>query len=171
VRESDTTPGIARILRRQRLRQAYPKADAGVRETTELTGGEQLVAARCRHPRCATNSCYVQPLSGSREPSQDQRPVESQPTKGNIAAAPSDRGKALGNIQKDRQKCMVDGVLDKAKRRRARAVVHGFVVGRAEMVTFARRRLACISSAGQGNVIGNPILPVIKICAIRAPCA
>jgi (2R)-sulfolactate sulfo-lyase subunit beta len=36
----------------------------------------------------------------------------------------------------------------------------------AEMVRFAPRRgSSCISSDGQGNVIGNPILPVIKICA------
>ena len=46
-------------------------------------------------------------------------------------------------------------------------LVHGFVVAAAEMVTLcaAAGYVVHFFPTGQGNVIGNPILPVIKICA------
>ena len=59
-RESDTTSGCgAEPDRRQRVRQAARRSAARscFGETTELTGGEQIVAARCATTRCASASC------------------------------------------------------------------------------------------------------------------
>ncbi|MEO8507193.1 MAG: D-galactarate dehydratase, partial [Betaproteobacteria bacterium] len=76
--------------------------------------------------------------------------------------------KALGNIQKIGKTCVVDGVLDKAE-----APTHPGLwfmdssSAAAEMVTLcaAAGYVVHFFPTGQGNVIGNPILPVIKICA------
>jgi (2R)-sulfolactate sulfo-lyase subunit beta len=78
------------------------------------------------------------------------------------------RGKGAGQHPEDRQE--VHG------RRRARQgrdadapgpVVHGLVLAAAEMVTLCAASGYAVHffPTGQGNVIGNPILPVIKICA------
>ena len=94
---------------------------------------------------------------------------DSQPTKGNIAGGLTTiEEKALGNIQKIGRKCRIDGVLDKAE-----APTHKGLwfmdssSAAAEMVTLcaASGFVVHFFPTGQGNVIGNPILPVIKICA------
>ncbi len=136
--ESDTTSGIGA---NPCVGNAFDKLyEHGVTlvfgETTELTGGEQLVAARCRTPEVRDKFMFMfnryQEVV-NRHKTSDL--MDSQPTKGNIAGGLTTiEEKALGNIQKIGKKCMVDGVL------------HFF-------------------PTGQCNVIGNPILPVIKICA------
>jgi (2R)-sulfolactate sulfo-lyase subunit beta len=74
----------------------------------------------------------------------------------------------LGNIQKIGKKCIVDSVLDKAET----PTIPGLHFmdsssAAAEMVTLcaAAGFAAHFFPTGQGNVIGNAILPVIKICA------
>ncbi len=96
--------------------------------------------------------------------------VDSQPTKGNILGGLTTiEEKALGNIQKIGKKCLVDGVLDKA--RGARPVPGLWFMdsssAAAEMVTLcaAAGFVVHLFPTGQGNVIGNPILPVIKLSA------
>ena len=102
-------------------------------ETTELTGGEQIVAARCRDDKVRADFMRVfdryQEVINRHKTSDLS---DSQPTKGNIAGGLTTiEEKALGNIQKIGQKCIVDGVLDKAEMPDgAGPVVHGFVVGR-----------------------------------------
>ena len=102
-------------------------------ETTEITGGEHLVAERCRTPEVRERFMYMfnryQELV-ERHKTSDLS--ESQPTKGNIAGGLTTiEEKALGNIQKIGRECMVDGVLDKAETPDGPgAVVHGLVVGR-----------------------------------------
>jgi (2R)-sulfolactate sulfo-lyase subunit beta len=94
---------------------------------------------------------------------------DSQPTKGNIAGGLTTiEEKALGNIQKIGRRCVIDGVIDKAE-----APTHPGLwfmdssSAAAEMVTLvaAAGYVAHLFPTGQGNVIGNPVLPVIKICA------
>ncbi|MDF3011071.1 MAG: D-galactarate dehydratase, partial [Burkholderiales bacterium] len=95
--------------------------------------------------------------------------MDSQPTKGNIEGGLTTiEEKALGNIQKIGRKCVVDGVLDKAE------VPNGPGLwfmdsssAAAEMVTLcaAAGFAVHLFPTGQGNVIGNPILPVIKLSA------
>ena len=94
---------------------------------------------------------------------------DSQPTKGNIAGGLTTiEEKALGNIQKIGKKCIVDGVLDKAEVPSGPGLwFMDSSSAAAEMVTLcaASGYVVHFFPTGQGNVIGNPILPVIKICA------
>lgn len=139
-------------------------------ETSELTGGEHIVAARCanddvRHKFMAMFERYQSMID--RWKTSDLS--ESQPTKGNIAGGLTTiEEKALGNIQKIGKKCTVDGVIDKAE-----IPTHPGLwfmdssSAAAEMVTLcaASGYVVHFFPTGQGNVIGNPILPVIKLCA------
>src|ERR687894_498622 len=94
---------------------------------------------------------------------------ESQPTKGNIEGGLTTiEEKALGNIQKIGKNCTVDGVLDKAETPDHPGLwFMDSSSAAAEMVTLcaASGFVVHVFPTGQGNVIGNPILPVIKICA------
>ena len=170
--ESDTTSGIGA---NPCVGNAFDKLyEHGVTlvfgETTELTGGEQLVAARCRTPEVRDKFLFMfnryQEVV-NRHKTSDL--MDSQPTKGNIAGGLTTiEEKALGNIQKIGKRCMVDGVLDKAE------VPSGSGLwfmdsssAAAEMVTLCAASGYAVHffPTGQGNVIGNPILPVIKLCA------
>ncbi len=139
-------------------------------ETTELTGGEQIVAARCRDDKVRADFMRVfdryQDVINQHKTSDL---VDSQPTKGNIAGGLTTiEEKALGNIQKIGKKCVVDGVLDKAEMpTHAGLWFMDSSSAAAEMVTLcaAAGFVVHFFPTGQGNVIGNPILPVIKICA------
>jgi len=170
--ESDTTSGIGA---NPCVGNAFDKLYAhGVTlvfgETTELTGGEQLVAARCRTPQVRDKFMFMfnryQEVI-DRHKTSDL--MDSQPTKGNIAGGLTTiEEKALGNIQKIGRNCLVDGVLDKAETPSGPGLwFMDSSSAAAEMVTLcaAAGFAAHFFPTGQGNVIGNPILPVIKICA------
>jgi (2R)-sulfolactate sulfo-lyase subunit beta len=95
--------------------------------------------------------------------------MDSQPTKGNIEGGLTTiEEKALGNIQKIGRKCLVDGVLDKAEVPTGPGLwFMDSSSAAAEMVTLcaAAGFAVHLFPTGQGNVIGNPILPVIKLSA------
>jgi (2R)-sulfolactate sulfo-lyase subunit beta len=139
-------------------------------ETSEITGGEQIVAARCRTPEVKERFMFMfnryQDMINRHKTSDLS---DSQPTKGNIAGGLTTiEEKALGNIQKIGKKCLVDGVLDKAEVPSAPGLwFMDSSSAAAEMVTLcaASGYAVHLFPTGQGNVIGNPILPVIKICA------
>ena len=99
---------------------------------------------------------------------------ESQPTKGNIAGGLTTiEEKALGNIQKIGKTCKVIGVLDKAEEpTRPGLWFMDSSSAAAEMVTLcaASGYVVHFFPTGQGNVIGNPILPVIKLSANPRTC-
>ena len=76
--------------------------------------------------------------------------------------------KALGNIQKIGRKCLVDGVLDKGEVPTGPGLwFMDSSSAAAEMVTLCAASGYAVHffPTGQGNVIGNPILPVIKLTA------
>ena len=170
--ESDTTSGCGS---NPTVGNAFDKLYAAgctlvFGETTELTGGEQIVAARCRDDKVRKDFMRVfdryQEVINRHKTSDLS---DSQPTKGNIAGGLTTiEEKALGNIQKIGRKCTVDGVLDKAE-----APTHKGLwfmdssSAAAEMVTLcaAAGFVVHFFPTGQGNVIGNPILPVLKLCA------
>jgi (2R)-sulfolactate sulfo-lyase subunit beta len=139
-------------------------------ETSEITGGEHIVAARCAND--AVRERFMFMFNRYQDMINRWRTTdlsESQPTKGNIAGGLTTiEEKALGNIQKIGKKCTVDGVLDKAE-----IPTHPGLwfmdssSAAAEMVTLcaASGYVVHFFPTGQGNVIGNPILPVIKLCA------
>jgi len=170
--ESDTTSGIgANPCVGNAFDKLYPHGVTLVfGETTELTGGEHLVAARCRNDAVrkkfqAMFDRYQEVIN--RHKTSDLS--ESQPTKGNIAGGLTTiEEKALGNIQKIGRKCLVDGVLDKAEMPTGPGLwFMDSSSAAAEMVTLcaASGYVVHFFPTGQCNVIGNPILPVIKICA------
>ncbi len=170
--ESDTTSGIgANPCVGNAFDKLYPHGVTLVfGETTELTGGEQLVAARCRTPEVRERFMFMfnryQEVV-NRHKTSDL--MDSQPTKGNIAGGLTTiEEKALGNIQKIGRKCMVDGVLDKAEIPTGPGLwFMDSSSAAAEMVTLcaASGYVVHFFPTGQCNVIGNPILPVIKLCA------
>jgi (2R)-sulfolactate sulfo-lyase subunit beta len=170
--ESDTTSGCgANPTVGNAFDKLYPHGVTLVfGETTELTGGEQLVAARCRTPDVRDKFMFMfnryQELV-DRHKTSDL--MDSQPTKGNIAGGLTTiEEKALGNIQKIGRKCVVDGVIDKAEVPSGPGLwFMDSSSAAAEMVTLcaASGFVVHLFPTGQGNVIGNPILPVIKLCA------
>jgi (2R)-sulfolactate sulfo-lyase subunit beta len=139
-------------------------------ETTELTGGEHLVAARCRNEEVRKKFQFMfdryQEVINRHKTSDLS---DSQPTKGNIEGGLTTiEEKALGNIQKIGRKCMVDGVIDKAQTPTGPGLwFMDSSSAAAEMLTLlgAAGFAVHFFPTGQGNVIGNPILPVIKLCA------
>jgi (2R)-sulfolactate sulfo-lyase subunit beta len=170
--ESDTTSGIgSNPCVGNAFDKLYPHGVTLVfGETTELTGGEQLVAARCRTPQVRER--FMGMFNRYQEVVNHHKTsdlMDSQPTKGNIAGGLTTiEEKALGNIQKIGKKCMVDGVLDKAEAPTGPGLwFMDSSSAAAEMVTLcaASGYVVHFFPTGQCNVIGNPILPVIKICA------
>jgi (2R)-sulfolactate sulfo-lyase subunit beta len=170
--ESDTTSGCgANPAVGNAFDKLYPHGTTLVfGETTELTGGEHLVAKRCRTPEVKEKfmmmfNRYQEVVN--RHKTNDLS--DSQPTKGNIAGGLTTiEEKALGNIQKIGKKCLVDGVIDKAEQPTGPGLwFMDSSSAAAEMVTLcaASGYVVHFFPTGQGNVIGNPVLPVIKLCA------
>jgi len=170
--ESDTTSGCgANPTVGNAFDKLYPhKVTLAFGETTEITGGEHLVAARCRTPKVrkqfmAMFDRYQEVID--RHKTSDL--MDSQPTKGNILGGLTTiEEKALGNIQKIGKKCLIDGVIDKAEVPGGPGLwFMDSSSAAAEMVTLlaASGFAVHLFPTGQGNVIGNPILPVIKLSA------
>lgn len=170
--ESDTTSGIAS---NPTVGNAFDKLyEKGCTllfgETTEVTGGEHLIAARCRDEKVREKFMFMfnryQDVINAHKTTDLS---DSQPTKGNIAGGLTTiEEKALGNIQKIGKKCIVDGVLDKAESPTGPGLwFMDSSSAAAEMVTLAAAAGFAVHffPTGQGNIIGNPILPVIKLTA------
>ena len=139
-------------------------------ETSEITGGETVLAARCANDEVRKQFMFMfdryQDMINRHKTSDLS---DSQPTKGNIAGGLTTiEEKAMGNIQKIGKKCTVDGVIDKAEMPTHPGLwFMDSSSAAAEMVTLcaASGFVVHFFPTGQGNVIGNPILSVIKICA------
>ena len=170
--ESDTTSGIAA---NPTVGNAFDKLYENGNtllfgETSEITGGEHLVAQRCRTPEIAAQ--FMKMWSDYNDfiiANKTNDLSDSQPTKGNILGGLTTiEEKALGHIQKIGKKCMVDGCLIPAEAPRGPGLwFMDSSSAAAEMVTLVSAAGAVVHffPTGQGNVIGNPILPVIKISA------
>jgi (2R)-sulfolactate sulfo-lyase subunit beta len=169
--ESDTTTGLGSCPTVGVVVDRCVDAGATVvfGETSELTGGEHLIADRCataelRERFLDTYNAYVTAIE-----SRAADLLGSQPTQGNIAGGLSTiEEKALGNIEKTGTKPVV-GVLAPAE---APSDGRGLYFmdsssAAAEHVTLmaAAGAVVHLFPTGQGNVIGNPIEPVIKLTA------
>jgi len=170
--ESDTTSGIAS---NPTVGNAFDKlwekgATTLFGETTEITGGEHLVAARCANEEVRKKFMYF--FDRYAKVVDDHKTddlCDSQPTKGNIEGGLTTiEEKALGNIQKIGRKAPVTGCLDKAEAPTGPGLwFMDSSSAAAEMVTLAAAAgfVVHFFPTGQGNIIGNPILPVIKLTA------
>ena len=138
-------------------------------ETSELTGGEHLVANRMATPELKdkfmeTYTSYVSFIE-----SQAADLLGSQPTQGNIAGGLSTiEEKALGNIEKTGNKEVI-GVLEPAEAPQNGPGLYFMdsSSAAAEHITLMAAGGAVVHffPTGQGNIVGNPIVPVIKVSA------
>jgi (2R)-sulfolactate sulfo-lyase subunit beta len=170
--ESDTTTGLASCPTVGNMYdKLIPHGIYGVfGETSEITGAEHLAKARAASPEIGekwmkTWQAYEDQVIQAHKVDDLS---ESQPTKGNIAGGLTTiEEKALGNLEKIGRSCRYIDVLGPAE---APAKGPGLYYmdtssAAAECVTLMAAAGYAIHTfpTGQGNVIGNPIVPVIKI--------
>ena len=135
-------------------------------ETTELAGGEHIIAQRAANNEVKEQFMRVFDDYISFAKSKGVDIIGSQPTQENIAGGLSTiEEKALGNIQKvpDRP---VQGVLRPAEEPKGKGLYFMDSSSSAqEQITLCAAAGAVVHlfSTGQGNPVGHPILPVIKI--------
>lgn len=176
--ESDTTSGLAS---NPTVGNAIDKlvemgATTCFGETSEITGAELVCKERAATPEIgeefmkvwnAYNDIIVKfktdDLSGS------------QPTKGNIRGGLTTiEEKAYGNLQKIGKKARYIGVLKPAEAPKGKGLWYmDTSSAAAEAVTLwaASGAVVHLFPTGQGNIIGNPILPVIKLSANPLTCS
>ncbi len=172
--ESDTTSGLAS---NPTVGNVIDRLDPlGITscfgETSEITGAEQVCKARAATPEVgekflATWQAYMDEVI---EPHKTSDLSESQPTKGNIEGGLTTiEEKAFGNLEKIGKTTRYIDVLGPAE---APAGAPGLYFmdtssAAAECVTLqaAAGFVVHLFPTGQGNVIGNPIEPVIKLTA------
>ncbi|HEY2135537.1 MAG TPA: UxaA family hydrolase [Xanthobacteraceae bacterium] len=170
--ESDTTTGLASCPTVGNMYdKLIPKGIYGIfGETSEITGGEHLAKARAIDEKVG-EKWYKVWKAYEDEVIQAHKTddlSESQPTKGNIAGGLTTiEEKALGNLEKIGRACRYIDVLAPAE---APAKGPGLYYmdtssAAAECVTLmaAGGYVVHTFPTGQGNIIGNPIVPVIKI--------
>ena len=170
--ESDTTTGLASCPTVGNMYdKMIPKGIYGVfGETSEITGAEHIAKARAISPEIGekwmkTWQAYEDDVIQAHKTNDLS---ESQPTKGNIAGGLTTiEEKALGNLEKIGRACKYIDVLEPAE---APAKGPGLYYmdtssAAAECVTLmaAAGYVVHTFPTGQGNIIGNPIIPVIKI--------
>ena len=169
--ESDTTTGLGSCPTVGTAVDVLVDEGASVffGETSELTGGEHLIAERMATPelREKFEETYDAYVSGIESRGVDL--LGSQPTQGNVAGGLSTiEEKALGNIEKTGTREVI-GVLEPAEAPQDGPGLYFMdsSSAAAEHVTLMAAGGAVVHMfpTGQGNVVGNPILPVIKVTA------
>ena len=169
--ESDTTTGLGSC---PTVSQAVDRlVDAGATvffgETSELTGGEHLIGNRMATPELRDQFMAIYEDYVGEIESKGVDLLGSQPTQGNIAGGLSTiEEKALGNIAKTGSKEVI-GVLDPADKPENGPGLYFMDTSSAaaECITLmaAGGAVLHLFPTGQGNIIGNPIEPVVKITA------
>jgi (2R)-sulfolactate sulfo-lyase subunit beta len=168
--ESDTTTGLGSCPTVSQVVDRHVNEGGTVLfgETSELTGGEHLIAQRCASDDVRAQfqrfyDAYIDEIERS-----GANLLGSQPTQGNIRGGLSTiEEKALGNIAKTGTVPIVDALdLAVAPTKRGLNFMDSSSAA-AEFITLMAAAGAVIHlfPTGQGNIIGNPIVPVIKITA------
>ncbi len=172
--ESDTTSGCgANPAVGDMYDKLIPKGITGVfGETSELTGAEHLCKLRAESPEIgekflATFQAYQDDVI---EPHKTSDLSESQPTKGNIEGGLTTiEEKALGNLEKLGRVTRYIDVLKPAEAptRGAGMYFMDTSSAAAECVTLMAAAGFTVHTfpTGQGNIIGHPIAPVVKLTA------
>jgi len=167
--ESDTTSGLASNPTVGRVFDRLEKKGNTLifGETTEVTGAEDIIMKQCTTPEVADQFKAAFDNYQDLVQSQGVNLMGSQPTEGNIRGGLTTiEEKALGNIEK-MGKCQVVGYLDQAEEPKDGPGLYFMdsSSAAAEMVTLCCAAGAAlhIFTTGQGNIVGNPMLPVIKL--------
>jgi len=170
--ESDTTTGIGSNPTVGEVFDRLGAAGATLifGETTELTGGEHVIAGRCagadvREAFLSRFHAYNDEILRLKEGDM----LESNPTRGNLEGGISTiEEKALGALTKIGRTTPVVGVVDTAERPGGPGLWFMDSSGAgAEMLTAcaAAGAVCHLFTTGQGNVVGNALMPVVKITA------
>jgi len=170
--ESDTTSGLAsnptvgNVL--EKLVAMGGTCSFG--ETSEITGAEMVCKARAASPAVGEQfMALFDRYAAMIDRNKTDDLSGSQPTKGNIAGGLTTiEEKAFGNLQKIGKAIDYVGVLDKAESPTGPGLWYmDTSSAAAEAVTLwaAGGFVAHLFPTGQGNIIGNPIEPVIKLSA------
>jgi (2R)-sulfolactate sulfo-lyase subunit beta len=168
--ESDTTSGLGSNPTIGRFAERFVEAGGTFffGETSELTGGEDIVSDRIVDP--VQREKFHRLFDEHQKVILDQEAnlLGSQPTEGNIAGGLTTiEEKALGNIQKIGN-AKVTEVLEMAEAPQGKGLhFMDTSSAAAESITlFAAGGAALhLFTTGQGNIIGNPIVPVLKLTA------
>lgn len=172
--ESDTTSGIgSNPTVGNMYDKLIPKGIHGVfGETSELTGAEHLCARRAATPEVSdkfmkTFQAYQDDVIEAHKTTDLS---DSQPTKGNIEGGLSTiEEKAFGNLEKIGRNVSFIDVLGPAEEPSKGPGLYFMdsSSAAAECVTLMAAGGFVVHAfpTGQGNIIGNPILPVVKITA------
>jgi len=170
--ESDTTTGLASCPTVGNMYdKLIPSGIYGVfGETSEITGAEHLARERAISKKVGDKwfkvwKAYQDDVI---EAHKTDDLSDSQPTKGNIAGGLTTiEEKALGNLEKIGRECRYIDVLEPAEAPRKGKGLYYMDTSSAaaECVTLMAAAGYAVHTfpTGQGNVIGNPIVPVIKI--------
>jgi len=168
--ESDTTLGLATnpTVGRVLERMIAEGATAIFGETTEVTGGEDLIAAQAATPEVA--QAFMKTFQDYQDfvISTGADLMGSQPTQGNIRGGLTTiEEKAMGNIQKMGRNKVVSVLKPAEAPKEPGLHFMDSSSAAAEMVTLcaAGGSVLHFFTTGQGNIIGNPIIPVMKLCA------
>jgi len=168
--ESDTTLGLATnpTVGRVLERMIAEGATAIFGETTEVTGGEDLIAAQAATPEVA--AAFMKTFQDYQDfvISTGADLMGSQPTQGNIRGGLTTiEEKAMGNIQKMGRNQVVSVLKPAEAPGQPGLHFMDSSSAAAEMVTLcaAAGSVLHFFTTGQGNIIGNPIIPVMKLCA------
>jgi (2R)-sulfolactate sulfo-lyase subunit beta len=170
--ESDTTTGLASCPTVGNMYdKLIPQGIYGCfGETSEITGAEHLAKARAASPEIGEKWYRVWKayLDDVIEAHKVDDLSESQPTKGNIAGGLTTiEEKALGNLEKIGRTSKYIDVLEPAEGPAKGPGLYYMDTSSAaaECVTLMAAAGYAVHTfpTGQGNVIGNPIVPVIKI--------
>ena len=170
--ESDTTTGLSSCPTVGNMYdKLIPKGIYGCfGETSEITGAEHIAKSRAINPEVGEKWMKVFQAYQTEviEAHKVDDLSDSQPTKGNIAGGLTTiEEKALGNLEKIGRTCQFIDVLEPAEMPAAGPGLYYMDTSSAaaECVTLMAAGGYVIHTfpTGQGNVIGNPIVPVIKI--------
>jgi (2R)-sulfolactate sulfo-lyase subunit beta len=139
-------------------------------ETSEITGAEHLCKARAATPEVGERwyKMWKAYQTDVIEQFKTDDLSDSQPTKGNIAGGLTTiEEKALGNLEKIGRECKFIDILEPAEMPSKGPGLYYMDTSSAaaECVTLMAAGGYVIHTfpTGQGNVIGNPLVPVIKI--------
>ena len=176
--ESDTTTGLSSCPTVGNVidKTVARGGTASFGETSELTGGEHIVKAKAANAKVAAEFMRVwEDYTAMILKEKTDDLSESQPTKGNIRGGLTTiEEKALGNIEKLGKKTKFVGVLKPAEAPSGKGLwFMDTSSAAAEAVTLwaASGAVVHLFPTGQGNVIGNPIEPVIKLSGNPITCS
>lgn len=175
--ESDTTSGLASNPTVGNVIDRLVEMEATVSfgETSEITGAEQMCKERAATAELGKEFMRVWEAYDDviRQHKTDDL-SGSQPTKGNIRGGLTTiEEKAFGNLQKIGKKSRYVGVLKPAEAPVGKGLwFMDTSSAAAEAVTLwaASGAVVHLFPTGQGNIIGNPIVPVIKLSANPLTC-